>query len=80
MSSKGGVYEREDVGSVKWSTGASPEDDDGLEEEEGVARRSSGCSVTFANVLGSARLKLCSKNTEGTDSSRGIVLCSIETG
>lgn len=31
-----------------------------------------GCSVTFANVEGSARLKPDSKNTGGTDSSGGI--------
>lgn len=41
--------------------------------------RLSGCSVTFANVLGSARLKACSKNTGGTVSSDGIVLLCIGT-
>lgn len=37
----------------------------------------SNCSVTFAKVVGSARLKDCSKNTGGTVSSGGIVRVGV---
>jgi len=50
----------EDVKSVAWSAGVGTAVGGDIDEES-----SQGCSVTFVNVEGLVRSKVCSKKTEG---------------